>query len=154
MKKNYTWEAWGVIALVVIIIICLALWLSKQRSENGSGQTPANYNQQDNMHASTSPEQNGQGSSGSAKLSYGDAIKKYKYRIQFSQCHGNPGTIALKVNAPLMLDNRDDKTHTIKVASQTYTIKKYDYALAYISKAGVYNLTCDGGGAASVNIEK
>jgi hypothetical protein len=53
-----------------------------------------------------------------------------------------------------MLDNRDAKNHTVKVNGQSYSIKSYDYSLAYFSKAGTYQLTCDGGGAATVNIEK
>ncbi|MBL8030286.1 MAG: hypothetical protein JNN11_03490 [Candidatus Doudnabacteria bacterium] len=92
--------------------------------------------------------------SGAKKLNYGEAIKKYPFRIQFANCNGSPGSLSLKRNTALMLDNRDSIAHAVKVAGQTYVIKGYDYALAYIGQEGAYNLTCDGGGAASINIEK
>lgn len=95
------------------------------------------------------------------KLSYGEAIKAYKYRFQFVNCHGNPGMISVKKGDPVMLDNRDAVAHTIKANGQSFRIAAYDYALVYpsiVTKDNVdltlSNLTCDGGGAATLNVEK
>ena len=154
MKKNYIWGA----IVLAVILIGLAIWRSESKngemSKNGNGNSEDILTQNpDQQVPNPTPSTAAMGGS-SAKLSYGDAVKKYQYRIQLAQCHGNPGTVSLKTNTPLMLDNRDAKIHTLKVAGQTYSVKSYDYTLAYFSKAGTYELTCDGGGAATVNIEK
>jgi hypothetical protein len=150
-KKQYVW---GGLALVVVLVI-LGVWQAKRQDatveqptggQNVSGQTPE-------APATTTPE-TAAGQTPAKKLSYGEAIKKYQYRIQFVNCSGNPGMISVKRNIAIMLDNRDNKKHTIKVAGKTYTIAALDYALAYIPTEGTHNLTCDGGGSATVNIEK
>ena len=76
-------------------------------------------------------------------------------------CHGNPGTISVKRNTAVMLDNRDKVAHTIKANGQTFRIAGYDYALIYpatVTKDNIdltlSNVTCDGGGAAFLNVEK
>lgn len=157
MKKNYKW----IIVIAVVLLGGLLIWqIQKPGATEYSGSTNGE-NSEDSLQKNSeipvvtpSPTASGSPAQTSAKLSYGEAIKKYSYRIQFVNCGGNPGSISLKRNLPLMLDNRDAKAHTLKVAGKSYSIKAYDYALAYIGTEGTYNLTCDGGGAASVNIEK
>jgi hypothetical protein len=88
------------------------------------------------------------------KLSYGDAIQAYPFRFQFSQCHGNPGSMTVKKGTKVMLDNRDSTAHSIKIGSQTFKIAGYDYAVYYSPTIGLLNITCDGGGSATINVEK
>lgn len=152
MQKNYIW---GGVVLAVLLVV-LAIWQAKY-NPSGSMLGP---NQTTGQSGTTQPTPTPSvtatpGSTGSgAKLAYAEALKKYPYRIQFVKCSANPGTISLKRNQPLMLDNRDNANHTIRVAGLTYVIKKYDYAVAYIAKVGNHNLTCDNGGSAKINVEK
>ncbi len=76
------------------------------------------------------------------------------YRFQFSGCHGTPGSLVVKVGKYFLLDNRDAKAHTIAVAGQSYSVGAYGAAVAAVWKAGTYNITCDGGGAASLTVQK
>ncbi len=88
---------------------------------------------------------------------YQIAINTYKYRIQFVNCRGviapGVGTLSLKKNVKFMLDNRDKKAHVIAFAGQSHTVAGENFYIASIAKPGSYNLTCDGGGSAKLNIE-
>ncbi len=76
------------------------------------------------------------------------------YRFQFSNCHGTPGNLVVKAGKYFLFDNRDAKPHTIGVAGQTYSVGAYGAAVAAVWKVGTYNITCDGGGAASLTVQK
>ncbi len=88
---------------------------------------------------------------------YQIAINTYEYRIQFVNCRGviapGVGTLSLKKNVKFMLDNRDKKAHVIAFAGQSHTVAGENFYIASIAKPGSYNLTCDGGGSAKLNIE-
>jgi len=91
--------------------------------------------------------------------SYAKAMQTYKYRIQFSQCHGlssimNNGSLTVKQNTKFMIDNRDKVARTIVFASNVYKVGAENFVIASIAKPGVYNVTCDGGGAATITVEK
>ena len=75
------------------------------------------------------------------------------YRFQFSDCHGTPGQLTVKRGKYFLLDNRDDSAITIAVAGQSYKIGPYGAAVAAVWKEGVHQITCNGGGAASLNVE-
>jgi len=75
------------------------------------------------------------------------------YRFQFSDCHGTPGQLTVKRGKYFLLDNRDDSAITIAVAGQSYQIGPYGAAVAAVWKEGVHQITCNGGGAASLNVE-
>jgi len=75
------------------------------------------------------------------------------YRFQFSGCHGTPGQLTVKRGKYFLLDNRDNKAITIAVAGQSYQIGPYGAAVAAVWKEGVHQITCNGGGAASLNVE-
>ncbi len=75
------------------------------------------------------------------------------YRFQFADCHGTPGSLSVKRGKYFLLDNRDDEAHTIAVAGQSYRIGAYGAAVAAVWKTGTHQITCDGGGAASINVE-
>lgn len=89
--------------------------------------------------------------------SYGDAINIYRtsgYRFQFSNCSGSPGTLTMKIGTKFMIDNRDNKSHQIGIGTKTYKLEAYDFAIVSIQKIGTFNITCDGGGAANVWVQK
>jgi hypothetical protein len=147
--KKYLYIA---IAVVVLAVIAYAVYTSRKNNSS-----PQSNQQTSNDQASTTPPTPTNG----AKLSYGDAIKAYPYRFQFSQCHGTPGIISVKKGAAVMLDNRDKLAHTIKANGQTFRIAGDDYAIVHpatVTKDNVdltlSNVTCDGGGAATLNVEK
>lgn len=88
---------------------------------------------------------------------YGTALGIYGksgYRFQFSSCSGNPGSLTMKLGTKFMIDNRDDKSHQIAIGSQSYKLGAYDFAIISIKKVGSFNITCDGGGAAQVSVQK
>ena len=147
--KQYIGWAIGVVILVLIFVFFFSKKSPQTSQTNTQSQTQ------------TQPEATSTGSTGTKKLDYGTAIKTYKYRIQFSKCHGTPGQISVAQGSPVMLDNRDPGAHTIKANGQTFRIAGYDYALVYPATVtkdsadlSLSNVTCDGGGAATLNVEK
>ncbi len=92
-----------------------------------------------------------------AAMTYTQALNVYKKTgayIQFARCHGNPGYISMKKGTKFMLDNRDKATHTIGVGKiASYKVGGYGFAVVSAPGAGQYYLTCDGGGAALLNVE-
>ena len=148
--------AYLVAGVVVLILAALGVYSFTHR-DNESSNTAQSPVQQDNASTTvatadtSTPASSGRAA---AKLAYGDAIKAYPYRFQFSQCHGTPGTMAVKKGSIVMLDNRDPIAHTIVADSQTFKIAGYDYALLHTSALTNINITCDGGGAAKLNVEK
>ena len=95
----------------------------------------------------------------SATQRYLDALRVYKttgYYFQFVDCHGLPGSLTLKAGKKFMLDNRDAKSRKIAIqGGQSFTIGAYNFAIATApSKTGTHYITCDGGGAASIVVQK
>ena len=85
---------------------------------------------------------------------YQKAVETYEYQFQFSKCQGNPGTLTFKQGVKVLFDNRDEKTHVIGFGASKFTIKGYGYVIATAPKPGTYNITCDGGGAAKMVVQK
>ncbi len=85
---------------------------------------------------------------------YQKAIEEYQYRFQFSNCQGNPGKLTFKQGVKVMLDNRDEATHTFGFGGAKYTVKGYSFVIVTAPKAGTHNITCDGGGAAQMTTQK
>lgn len=83
-----------------------------------------------------------------------DVYGKSGWRFQFVKCSGLPGSMVMKLGTKFMIDNRDNADHQIAIGTQTYKLSAYDFAIISIKKAGSYNITCDGGGAARVEISK
>lgn len=142
-----------VYSIVGIIVLGLIGWAIYSFNNKGNNEVVTTDNQtvQDKIpvDATSTPPTGSQ-----TRLSYGDAIKAYPYRFQFSNCSGNPGTLAVKKGSVVMLDNRDAVSHTIKADKQTFKIAAYDYALLHTSALSNTNITCDGGGAAVLNVQK
>lgn len=96
------------------------------------------------------------GTSTIATKSYTDALAVYAKngtRLQFDKCSGIPGSVTVKRYTKFMIDSRDGKTHRFGIGTQTFTLGAYDYAIISLAKTGSYNITCDGGGAASVSVQ-
>src|SRR6185369_4312057 len=104
MKKTWGYIAGGVILLAIILGVYA--YSHNNNSKQATSTVPSNGANNDQTTTSSTTA----GSSGTkpaAKLSYGDAIKTYKYRFQFSQCHGTPGSMVVKKGDIVMLDNSD-----------------------------------------------
>ncbi|MBI2444473.1 MAG: hypothetical protein HYV42_04515 [Candidatus Magasanikbacteria bacterium] len=89
-------------------------------------------------------------------LSYTDAVKTYRTSgayFQLVNCRGTPGTINLKKGVPFMIDNRDAKAHRVEVGGQAYQLKAYGFAIVTSQTIGINYITCDGSGAAGVNVQ-
>lgn len=90
-------------------------------------------------------------------LSYTDAFNYYKAKgayFQFVQCHGNPGFMSMKSGTKFMLDNRDSKSRTIVIKNSRYVLAAYGFMIATAPGEGVYNILCDDGGSARLNVER
>ncbi len=94
---------------------------------------------------------------GAAPLSYVQALNQYRTQgayFQFVKCRGNPGSLSLKQGTKLMFDNRDTVAHRIGIDKlTTYHVDPYGFAVISAPVAGQYYITCDGGGAALLNVE-
>lgn len=88
-------------------------------------------------------------------LTFEEAMKLFGlfgYRYQFVNCRGTPGNFVMKNGTRFMLDNRDPAAHNIVVATQSFLIPGYDFVITYAKDLGKYMITCDGGGAASMEV--
>lgn len=142
----------GGIAVAALVVWSIYAAMQKNSSQPATQQQSSN-NPKPKTTNSTAPTAPA-AKSAVKKLAYGDAVKEYKNRFQFASCHGSPGTMVIKKGGIVMLDNRDASSHSIKLGSQTFKIVGYDYALYYSPTIGKINITCDGGGAAVLNVEK
>jgi len=53
-----------------------------------------------------------------------------------------------------MIDNRDGVWHEVQIASQKFKVSGWGFVIVTAKEMGVYNITCDGGGAAELNVQK
>lgn len=154
MNKTYTYIA------VVIVVLAIIAWVIYARNhqnnavdDNGS-QAVQQGSPSNNLEATSTPTSTPASAVIAQKLSYGDAIKKYPNRFQFSQCQGTPSVIAIKKGSPVMLDNRDAVAHTIKADTQTFRLAGFGYAILYPQVLGNLPVTCDGKNRVMLNVEK
>lgn len=82
------------------------------------------------------------------------AIKATGYSFQFLDCHGTPGQLVVKSGKSFVLDNRSPDPVTISVAGKTWRVAGHSSAAASVSAPGTHNITCDGGGAATLVVAK
>ena len=81
----------------------------------------------------------------SEKLSYGDALLRYKSsRVQFDQaCQAIPANQTFKVGTKVMFDNRSPKATTIAIDSKVYLVEGYGYELVTMNKEGSFTANCN-----------
>ena len=143
------------IAVVVIVVVALIAWAVYRSSHNNSAAPAQQTTQTTPAPATPAPATGGSVMHGG--LTYTQAIAKYPNRIQFNNCHAAVGLSAngifsIKKGAFFMLDNRDKVTDVIAFANQTFRLGGEDFAIVSINTIGTYNLTCDGGGSATIKV--
>lgn len=80
-------------------------------------------------------------------LAYAEALKKYAdKRIQItSTCQVVPNNVTYKNGTTIMIDNRSDKTKSVKIGS-IYTVGAYDFRIITLSSAqlpATFYVDCD-----------
>lgn len=100
-----------------------------------------------------SPKPKAAASPAPAKLSYGDALATYQYKIQLLACHSTPGSLIVKKGSPVMFDNRDHNTHAIVLGNQTVSVPGLDYTVFYPQVLGNFDFTCDDGGSGILMVQ-
>ena len=155
MKKDMSMVL-GLIVIVLAVLLGYMVWQKNQEQESMEPvvETPAE----------TVPAGSTGGDASSSvpaanpgPLTFEQALEIYSangYRFEFASCHGRPGSLSMKVGTKFMLDNRDPLAHTFVAGSSTYHIGPYGFAIATAKDLGTYNITCDGGGAAQVVVQK
>lgn len=90
-------------------------------------------------------------------LAYNDALNIYRNHgayMQFASCRGNPGSISLKKNTKFMIDNRDNVPREYIVGNTEYVVAKYGFVIVTAPLyPGTYYITCNGGGAAAIQVQ-
>lgn len=92
-----------------------------------------------------------------APLAYNDALNIYRNHgayIQFASCSGNPGSISIKRGTKFMIDNRDSVARIYVIGTMQYNVAQYGFAIVTTPLyAGTYYITCNGGGAAALQVQ-
>jgi hypothetical protein len=154
--RKLLYVAIGLSLLVVVIYsICVNLRPAYEQTPSLSFPTSS----QSTKNTTTSAKKSSSSTSLPATKSYLDALKIYKtsgYYFQFVDCHGSPGSFTLKAGKKFMLDNRDPVARKIAITGvQTFNIRAYNFAIATApSIPGDYYITCNGGGAAKIIVQK
>ncbi len=140
---------------VIVIIVIIAWAVHVHRKNEAAMQATTSMESQPAMSPTPSPTATtASGTNPAAASTYGQEVAAHPYRIQFVSCHGTPGTMQVAKGDVVMLDNRDAKSHVIEADSQTFTIPGYGWVLLHTSAVESSNVTCDGGGAAVLNVQK
>lgn len=168
MKQNSKNLLIGGLVLIVLILIGALHYAKKQNSRDGekardNTEQTTNGNSSDNAAIVPASEEGqavvsnepGRAVIQGKPLTYDQIAEIYiksGYRFQISNCHATPGKLNMKTGTKFMIDNRDKVKHTFKFDSQTYNVPAYGWAIATAPKYGNYFLTCDGSGAAEVQV--
>lgn len=150
-----------VVAILVVIIIAACAWKFGRSGAEGSGSMFSFRSEVISPEEAIAATPVAPAAAAQAKtpavdvpLNYGDAINAYgDVRFQFVSCNGSPGSMVTKKGSVIMLDNRDNKAHVIAMGKATYNVKALDYALAIANETGDLQVTCDGGGAATISVQ-
>lgn len=92
----------------------------------------------------------------SATMSYVKALQTYQKSglyFQFVACHATPGSMAVKKGTKVMFDNHDEVGHTFDLEGHLYGVGAYRYVIVTPQKTGTQYVTCDGGGAATLQVQ-
>ncbi|MCX6782141.1 MAG: hypothetical protein NTW66_03450 [Candidatus Magasanikbacteria bacterium] len=94
---------------------------------------------------------------GAVTLSYTNALKTYSasgYRFQIINGRASPGTMIVKQGKTFMLDNRDGKSHSVKVGTASYSIGAYGFVIATARTLGTNYIMVDGISSSKIEVEK
>lgn len=163
MKAKYLVAA--TIALA-IIILGYSAWKSNHTNvtervtEDDSPSTTTTQNTNTTSLPVSPTAKNGSTSPTSGGLKYDDALAAYAGKLfQFSSCVTgpppviSPGSLSLKQGSKYMIDNRDKTAHTIRVGTTAYSLGAQSFRIVQAPTKGTYNITCDGGGAAQLQVQ-
>lgn len=130
-KNKIVWIGIGLI--VIALIVVLAVRGNKMPTENTgipAGETTPESTLDTTGDPVVSTPGTGAATGTAVSVSYQEALVKYAdRRLQFNDmCQATPNTVTYKDNSGIMLDNRSNKTRTIKVGT-TYTIKPYGFRI-------------------------
>lgn len=123
--------------IVVLVLVGFGLWWMKNPPEDAAVNNPP---------AATLDTSAGSVNTTST-ISYQDALARFKdARIQLdSNCQASPNNSTYKNGANIMIDNRSDKTRTVRVGS-TFTIQPWGFKIVRLSSAtlpATWYVDCD-----------
>ena len=138
---------WIWVGVGIIVIIALYFIFSNMQVPNNEVTTESESTQ-DTSDENASTQDTNAGIV-AASISYADALVKYAdRRIQLDpNCQAYLNTVTYKDNTGIMIDNRSDKTRTIKVGT-TFTIKPWGFKVVvlpdvYLASKTIF-VDCDG----------
>lgn len=149
-------------AACVILVIAILVWPhgpsnapEATNSQEATASAPDTSGTDTNAAANTPPSTTGAPKAAApAAMTYDEAVQTYgSMRFQFLNCRGTPGSMTLKKGTSYLLDNRDDKAHTIAVGTKSYKLGAYGFTVIKATDTGTLNITCDGGGAANLIVQ-
>jgi plastocyanin len=153
-QKMYTYWGIGIVVVVALIVWWAIAAHHKNSAPSGTAVSGQAQTAMSPTPTSTPTATPTAATNPAAASTYGAAVAAHPYRIQFSTCHGTPGTLQVAKGDVVMLDNRDAAAHTIVADSQTFKVPGYGWALLHTSAVESSSVTCDGGGAATLNVQK
>jgi len=136
MEKNKN-GVWISIVVVLAIIVTLVFLFKKDKSAENIVGTEDNTTLVESTQDTV-----GVAGIGAASISYTNALTKYATRrIQLnSSCQATPNSVTYKDNTGIMIDNRSEKTLTVKIGT-TYTIKPYSFKIVVLPDIYLKNKT-------------
>jgi hypothetical protein len=152
LRENKVTAALG-LALIVIAIVMLTK--PQPSADPTAPPTPVPEAAAPTEEQAAPAPTGGKATTGGSPSGYSETLTEYtgNFRFQFTNCTASPGTMAIKKGETVMLDNRDANPHTIKVGARSFKLGPYGYAVMTTSELGILQITCDGGGAATINVQ-
>jgi hypothetical protein len=157
-KQEYYYVLGGIIALLIIVLVGYLVVASKPASNRGNGEEKITTTTKQVIESTPLQRQAPvaiKKQQFDAEQEYTDALNTYRTAAtyyQFVGCKGSPGNMVLKQGKYFMLDNRDKVAHTIKVGDVAYSVPAEGFRIAKAISTGENLITCDGGGAARINV--
>ena len=138
-----------IVGVAIVLIGAITLGLFYQKKTNVGMETPSVevVEVEGQTPEETTPNPTTKPPTRTQALAYADALKKYAdKRLQVSpECQITPNNVTYKNGTTFMVDNRSNKTKTIKIGS-LYTIPAYSYKIITLSSAqlpATYYVDCD-----------
>ena len=155
-KRNQDKLLYAIVAALAVMLVGYLVFVNKPAPAPAPAPQPDALAPSAEPTSTTAPSAATAPATGAKPLTYEQAVTQYGgYRFQFVSCHGSPGTMTVTSGKKFMLDNRDAKAHTIMVGKVAYKVGGNGFAIATAASAvGTYNITCDGGGAATLKVQK
>lgn len=131
MKKiNLKTLIFAVAVIVIVAGIIYLLYFFSINKQTANTETTNNTTTQPNSTQDTGSQN---ANVVNTSISYADALVKYAdKRIQLDpMCQAHPNNITYKDNTGIMIDNRSEKTRTVKIGA-TFTIKPWGFKIVVL----------------------